>query len=162
MICSLHWLKMYFALIEAKKLTNLNWPHIEKKLTAACCLGEQTLNLDEQEGFVRQEKSITQKTGNSHMRSTSPTEVPFYPSNTGGEKAIANWMTSKAMKVDELLCCHSYSWTQNASMSWCLSSGRDVCKACRLKVPFFHTASSLSSSCYEIHFSIVNVFDVLV
>lgn len=36
------------------------------------------------------------------MSSASSTEVPFDPSHTG-KKAIANWMTSKAVKLDPAL-----------------------------------------------------------
>lgn len=118
------------------------------QLIPTSSLGEQPWTLINKRA-LSSGKSTKQKTGNSHMSSASPTQIPLYPLHTV-KKAIANRMTSKAVKLDPSLlmsCCAvseavkvglvSDCCPQNASLPWCLSSGRDVWVSRRFQVCLF-------------------------
>lgn len=118
------------------------------QLIPTSSLGEQPWTLINKRALSGR-KSMKQKTGNSHMSSASPTQIPLYPLHTV-KKAIANRMTSKAVKLDPTLlmsCCAvseavgvglvSDCCPQDASLPWCLSRGRDVWVSRRFQVFLF-------------------------
>lgn len=133
------------------------------------------LNRDKQEGFVRRKKYETKNRQQPHELCFSHSNSPLstaYSEKSHSQSDDVKGRETGSNFIDELLRClrSSQSWT----CEWLLSPRRFIAlmsfkgeRCLSLSsfsglFVFLFIASSLSSSCYEIPFSIVNLFDVLI
>lgn len=134
------------------------------------------LNLDEQEGFVRWQKYETKNRQQPHelcfSRSNSPLSTAYSEKSHSQSDDVKGCETGlnllmSCCAVSEVVCVRLVSdcCPHDASLPGCLSMA-EMFESRRFEGGFLFfilfIASSLSSSCYEIPFSIVNLFDVLI